>query len=93
MWLKKSYLYRPETKLAKVMFLHLSVSHSVHGGGGMHGGGACVVGGMHGRGHMWAGGHAWQGACVAVGMRGQGSMHGRGPTCHPSQTLRDTVGQ
>ena len=24
--------YRPQTKFAKVMFLHLSVSHSVHGG-------------------------------------------------------------
>ena len=24
--------HRPQTKLAKVMFLHLSVSHSVHGG-------------------------------------------------------------
>ena len=26
--------YHPQTKFAKVMFLHLSVSHSVHGGGG-----------------------------------------------------------
>ena len=26
-------IYCPQTKLAKVMFLHLSVSHSVHGGG------------------------------------------------------------
>ena len=25
--------YRPQTKFAKVMFLHLSVSHSVHGVG------------------------------------------------------------
>ena len=25
--------YRPQTKFAKVMFLHLSVSHSVHSGG------------------------------------------------------------
>ena len=24
------YFYRPQTKLQKVMFLHLSVSHSVH---------------------------------------------------------------
>ena len=24
------YIYRPQTKFAKVMFLHLSVSHSVH---------------------------------------------------------------
>ena len=30
--------YHLQTKFAKVMFLHLSVSHSVHrGGGGMHG--------------------------------------------------------
>ena len=27
-----SNYYRPQTKFAKVMFLHLSVSHSVHGG-------------------------------------------------------------
>ena len=26
------YFYRPQTKFAKVMFLHLSVSHSVQGG-------------------------------------------------------------
>ena len=26
------YFYRPQTKFEKVMFLHLSVSHSVHGG-------------------------------------------------------------
>ena len=26
--------YRPQTKFAKIMFLHLSVSHSVHRGGG-----------------------------------------------------------
>ena len=33
--------YRPQTKFAKVMFLHLSVSHSVHGGGG-----CLVLGGL-----------------------------------------------
>ena len=49
------------------MFLHLSVSHSVHRGGvhsgggyvwpgGMHGGGMCMTGGMCGR----RGGRAWQ---------------------------------
>ena len=27
-----SHIYRPQMKFAKVMFLHLSVSHSVHGG-------------------------------------------------------------
>ena len=30
------YFYRPQTKLQKVMFLHLSVSHSVHKLGGLH---------------------------------------------------------
>ena len=29
----KAHIYRPQTKFAKVMFLHLSVSHSVHRGG------------------------------------------------------------
>ena len=75
--------YRPQTKFAKVMFLHLSVSHLVHRGGGVHGRGvACVVGGMC-RGMCMAGGvhgggacvvvvgeHAWQGACVV----GRGHM-------------------
>ena len=28
-----AHYYRPQTKFAKVMFLHLSVSHSVHRGG------------------------------------------------------------
>ena len=32
------HYYRPQTKFAKVMFLHLSVSHSVHGGGSAPGG-------------------------------------------------------
>ena len=31
---KYVHFYRPPTKFAKVMFLHLFVSHSVHGGGG-----------------------------------------------------------
>ena len=38
----KYYYYRPQTKFVKVMFLHLSVSHSVHRGGvspGPHPGG------------------------------------------------------
>ena len=79
--------YRPQTKSAKVTFLHLSVSHSVHRGdmggkGGMHGSGACMVWGMCGRGHAWRGGmHDW--GCMAGGMCGrghawQGGMHGRG---------------
>ena len=60
--------YRPQTKFAKVMFLHVSVSHSVHRGPcvagecvwpwGMHGRGACMAGGVcpggvHGGGHAW----------------------------------------
>ena len=75
--------YRPQTKFAKVMLLHLSVSLSVWGC--VHGGhvwqgvcawgcawwGACVVGGMHGRGCVWWG-HMWQG-----GMHGGGHVHGR----------------
>ena len=58
------------------MFLHLSVGHSAHGGGGRAWRGACMAGGVHGRGHAWWG-CAWQGACVAGGMHG-GGVHGRG---------------
>ena len=59
------------------MFLHLSVSHSVHRGVCM----AEVF--VAGRGHVWQGGHAWQGACMAGDMRGRGhvcqrGIHGRG---------------
>ena len=36
--------YRPQTKFAKVMFLHLSVSHSVHGGGCLP---QCMLGYTH----------------------------------------------
>ena len=50
--------YRPQTKFAKVMLLHLFVSHSVHKGGGMHGRGACVV----------------RGACMAGGVHGRAPM-------------------
>ena len=69
----------------RVMFLHLSVSHSVRGGAGgsawqvsMHGGGIGgfrVVGGMCGGGMCgrvcMAGEHAWQGAYVTGGMHGR----------------------
>ena len=41
------YFYRPQTKFAKVMFLHLSVSHSVHSWGGVLGASAPVHAGMH----------------------------------------------
>ena len=43
----------PPANEGKVMFLHLSVSYSVHGRGGMRGRGACN-----------GGGGAWRGACV-----------------------------
>ena len=46
--------YRPQTKFAKVMFLHLSVILST--GGACMAGGACV-----------AGGYVWWGVCVAGG--------------------------
>ena len=41
--IQQCHFYRPQTKFAKVMFLHVSVSHSVHRGGG---GGipACLTG-------------------------------------------------
>ena len=54
------------------MLLHLSVSHSVHGGG-MFGRGACVA-----RGHAWQGGamHDRVRACMT------GSMHDRGHAWH-----------
>ena len=38
------FYYHPQTKFAKVMFLHLSVSHSVHSGGGGGGIPACIAG-------------------------------------------------
>ena len=46
----QDYFYRPETKFAKVMFLHVSVILS-------------TVGGVRGKGGV-ARGHAWQGGCV-----------------------------
>ena len=75
--------YRPQTKFAKVMFLHLSVI--------LFTGGACMAGGvwwedmrgkggMHGRGCAWQGGmHGRRVACVVGGgMHGRGGMHGGG---------------
>ena len=58
------HFYRPQTKFAKVMFLHLSVSHSVHRG---H---AWLRGG-----HAWL---WWGGSCMVVGGMhgGGGGMHG-----------------
>ena len=40
----RSTYYRPQTKIVKVMFIHVSVSHSVHTGGHAWLRGACVVG-------------------------------------------------
>ena len=71
--------YRPQTKFAKVMFLHLSVILLGGGHACMAGGHACMAGGMCGRGCVWQGGmhgrgHAWHGgvcgreACMSGGM-------------------------
>ena len=63
------------------MFLHLSVSHSVHRGHAWQGG---VCGQKGGRGHVWQGGMhgrqecVCQGECMAGGMHGRGGMHGGG---------------
>ena len=55
----------------KIMFSHLSVSHSVQRRGHVWQG-ACVAGGMsgegmHGRGGVHGGGHAWWGTCRVGG--------------------------
>ena len=86
-WLNSQYIYRPQTKFAKVMFLQVSVcpQGGMHGWGrgcawlgGVHGWGACVarrcvwLGGMHGMGGTWLGGMCgWEGA-----MHDWGGMHG-----------------
>ena len=106
---RPSFFYRPQTKFAKVMFLHLSVIYSVHRGGRASQGGMCGRGG-----HVWWGGHVWQrgmhgqGSCMAGGMCGGGAcVVGRGHAwqgghacaggcachAHRPRTLRDTVGQ
>ena len=54
-------------KFAKVMFLRMSVSHSVHGGEGRVWPGACMPGG----------------ACVAGGHACLGGVHARGEACVP----------
>ena len=88
------HFYRPQTKFAKVMFLHLSVSHSVHRGGrawqgGMHGRGACVAGGVHGVGACVAEGACMVGACMAEGACMAGGMH----AMDTPPTPRDMVSQ
>ena len=61
--IRQPYYYRLQTKFAKVMFLHMSVSHSVHRGACMVARGrAWLLGGVHG-----CGGHAWLwGACMVA---------------------------
>ena len=75
----------------KVMFLHLSVNHSVHGGGvvcdgGKHGRGCAWQGVVCGRGLYVAGGCMWQGTCVGGhawqgGVWWGGGMRGKGTVC------------
>ena len=90
--------YRLQTKFAKVMFLHLSVSHSVHIEGVCGRGvrmwqgvriwqGACVSEGMHGR------GCAWQGACMAGGMLGRGAIMACTPPFGRYYEIRSMTGQ
>ena len=57
------YFYRPQTKFAKVMFLHLSVSHSVHGGGVCSQGGYLLRGGVC----SWGGAFSGGGVCSQGG--------------------------
>ena len=90
--------YRPQTKFAKVMFLHVSVSHSVHRGGGRAWQGVHGLGGVHvgvcvsvwGACMPGGGGVHGREACMAGGMHAtclgghvwKGGMHGRGHACH-----------
>ena len=79
------FYYRPQTKFAKVMFLHLSVILFTGWGACMAGGvrgSPCVARGrgcMHGRGACVAGGACMagvQGACVVGGVHGRGACMG-----------------
>ena len=74
-WNEIDVYYRPQTKFAKIMFLHVSVCQQ---GGGV----ACVAGER-----VW--GHAWRGACVAGGQAWQGGMCGKGMHAPPQRILRD----
>ena len=74
--------YRPQTNFAKVIFLHLSVSHSVHGG-------RCLVLGeflVLERGVPGLGG-AWSQGGLQAHNQG-GSWGGSGPGLHPRGELR-----
>ena len=81
--------YRPQTKFVKVMFLHVSVSHSVHRGACVARG-VCMAGGVHG-------GMRAQGACVPGARMAGGACMARGRhVCHthpPGLILQDMVGQ
>ena len=75
-FLLKFYLYRPQMKFAKVMFLHVSVSHSVHGG-------------VPGRGGAWSGGPCSGGVTAPGGCLLQGGVGPGGPLDpHPRGKLR-----
>ena len=71
-----SVYYRLHTKFAKVFFLHLSISHSVHsGGGGLHQGGL-HLGGLHPGVCIWE--VCIWGLCIKMGSRHQRGSASRG---------------
>ena len=75
-WHRGHNFYRQQTKFAKVMFLHLSVSHSVHGGVCFPDGVACPRGGgCSGGGSLLPGG-AWSLGCVCLLLGGVCSLGG-----------------
>ena len=79
------YYYRPQTKFAKVMFLHLSVSYSVHRGRGLQ---AHTQGGGWG---VWLGrglqAHAQEGPGLDQRGGGSGSQHALRQTPPPIRRL------
>ena len=89
------YIYRPQTKFAKVMFLHLTVSHFVHmrglhprglHPGCLHPGKVCIKGG---RGSALGGG-----ICIQRGLHPRGvCIQGFGQTFRPPRILWDTVNE
>ena len=58
------HCYRPQTKFPKVMFLHLSVSHFIHGGVCIQRGWVCIKGGLHPRWDLHPRGVCIWGACI-----------------------------
>ena len=87
----KYFHYRPETKFAKVRFLHVSVCPQ--GGGCVWQGAHAWQGDLHGRGHVWQGGICGKGsmigracmhdmvACMAGGCAWQGVCMAGGVHC------------